>query len=71
MEFIILTDQPFSIVEAQSFQNLIGFSNISAKLIGRNTVRECIDTMFEEERKNIFNLILVMSYINLLRHYSD
>jgi len=53
IEFIILTDQPFSIVESPAFQSLFSFPNFKANMIGRNGVKSRIEKLFHVERNRI------------------
>ncbi|CAG7827377.1 unnamed protein product [Allacma fusca] len=58
VEFIIMTDQPFSIVEADSFEKLIEFlAQKSIKIPRRDSVKRKIETMFEREKANVAELI--------------
>jgi len=53
IEFIILTDQPFSIVEDPAFQNLFMFANSKAEMMGRNGAKSRLETMFKVEQVRI------------------
>lgn len=64
VNFILLTDQPFSIVESSGFRDLFMFSNMNVNFVGRKGIKSKILRMYGEKRDAIHSTLAVnLTYI--------
>ncbi|CAG7669923.1 unnamed protein product, partial [Allacma fusca] len=62
VKFIILTDQPFSVVEAEAFLNLCNYNRIKPLSIPkRDAIRQKIQSIYECEKQEIVKMLKATS----------
>lgn len=59
LEFIVLTSQPFTIVDDKSFRSLLLYLNESADIPSSSTVKRAFVSLYEEEKLKMKNLLAV------------
>jgi len=64
VDFIILSNQPFTIVENESFKNLILLCNPNAKFVSDATIKRRVVQRFEEEKIKLRQMLLVSCKLN-------
>ncbi len=59
-EWIICDQQPFNVVENNEFQNLVFILDPRYKLPTRQAVSQYIETIFKEQKKNIYDMLSLL-----------
>lgn len=63
VEFVLETDQAFSIVDDSSFKRLIRLINPEVKLPGRTTLRDAVSKRYQKEKELVAAQLQVHMYI--------
>ena len=67
VEFILLTDQSFRVVEESSFRDLLQMLNRELKISSRTVIRSDVTNLYQSEKERILTLLKVqiMDLFNL------